>query len=95
MRCNVHCFAAALIVLGANLNAATFNFVTDPFAGSDALTTPGIQIVGGEPSISFSPALLSAVFSDAYELNVSRSCGFFSPYLSNSEATSETKSFTL
>jgi hypothetical protein len=56
MRCNVRYFAAALIVFGANLSAATFNFVTDPFAGSDALTTPGRQIVAGEPSISFSPA---------------------------------------
>jgi len=66
MRCNVHYFAAALIAFGANLNAATFNFVSDPFAGSDALTTPGRQIVAGEPSISFTPA--SDVF--AFSLNV-------------------------
>lgn len=37
-------------------HATVFTFNTDPFAGSTALTTPGRQIVGGEPSISFSIA---------------------------------------
>jgi len=55
MRCTAYYIAAAFIAFGATLNAATFNFVTDPFAGSDALTTPGRQIVAGEQFISFSP----------------------------------------
>ena len=37
----------------AGASAATFVFDSDPFAGSDALTTPGRQIVGAEPFISF------------------------------------------
>jgi len=45
-----------LLTLSAGANAATFTFDTDPFAGSTALTTPGRQIVGGEPFISFSIA---------------------------------------
>src|SRR5256885_4438793 len=52
---------AALLALSATANATVFNFATDPFAGSTALTTPGRQIVGGEPFINFSIA--SDVFS--------------------------------
>lgn len=48
------CVAAALMAFGTTARAATFSFVSDPFAGSDALTTPGRQIVGGEPFILFS-----------------------------------------
>lgn len=33
--------------------AATFSFLTDPFAGTNVLNTPGQQIVGGEVFISF------------------------------------------
>jgi hypothetical protein len=44
---------ACLFAFGGAANAATFTFNTDPFAGSTALTTPGRQVVGGEPSISF------------------------------------------
>jgi len=44
------------LALAATANAAVFRFDTDPFAGSDALTTPGRQIVGGEAFISFSIA---------------------------------------
>jgi hypothetical protein len=44
------------LVLSAGLNAATVSFLTDPFAGSDALTTPGRQVVGGEPTVNFSTA---------------------------------------
>ena len=40
---------------------ADFHFDTDPFEGSTALTTPGRQIVGGEPFITFDIA--SDVFS--------------------------------
>lgn len=56
MRILAFCVAALLSAFGAGANATVFNFQSDPFAGSTALTTPGRQIVGGEPSISFSPA---------------------------------------
>ena len=46
-------FAAAALTVAATANAATFTFLSDPFEGSDAPTTPGRQIVGGEPFISF------------------------------------------
>jgi hypothetical protein len=55
------CVAAALLAFGTTARAATFSFVSDPFAGTDALTTPGRQVVGGEPFISFS--ILSDVFA--------------------------------
>lgn len=45
------------LAMGSSAEAATFTFNTDPFAGSTALTTPGRQIVGGEPSITFNPAI--------------------------------------
>lgn len=48
-------FAVGLLVSGP-ANAAVFTFDTDPFAGSDALTTPGRQVVGGEPFITFNIA---------------------------------------
>jgi hypothetical protein len=48
--------AGVLLALSTTANAATFTFDTDPFAGSDALTTPGRQVVGGEPFIDFSIA---------------------------------------
>jgi hypothetical protein len=45
-----------LVTLSTTVNAATFRFDTDPFAGSTALTTPGRQIVGGETFITFNIA---------------------------------------
>lgn len=45
--------ALAALSLSTAVNATTISFVTDPFAGSDALTTPGRQIVGAETSVSF------------------------------------------
>jgi hypothetical protein len=47
---------ALLLSLSTAADAAIISFLTDPFAGSTALTTPGRQIVGGEPSVSFSIA---------------------------------------
>jgi PEP-CTERM motif len=44
---------ALILSLGATANATTIIFNSDPFAGSAALTTPGRQIVGGEPFITF------------------------------------------
>jgi hypothetical protein len=57
MRCAIRTFVVvALSAVAANAGAATFTFATDPFAGSTALTTPGRQVVGGEPFIVFDPA---------------------------------------
>src|SRR5262245_34075530 len=51
------CYIGALFVtLGPAVNAATFRFDTDPFAGSNALKTTGRQIVGGEAFINFNIA---------------------------------------
>jgi hypothetical protein len=53
MRCAIRTFVVvALSAVAANAGAATFTFATDPFAGSTALTTPGRQVVGGEPFTS-------------------------------------------
>ncbi len=45
----------------ATTDAAVFRFDTDPFEGSNALTTPGRQVVGGEDFINFDIA--SDIFS--------------------------------
>jgi len=58
-----HFVPLALLVFSATANAATFSFLTDPFAGSNALITPGRQVVGGEPSIVFS------IGSDTFEFD--------------------------
>jgi hypothetical protein len=54
----VSILSTVLILAGAVSigNATTFRFNTDPFEGSDALTTPGRQIVGGETFIDFNIA---------------------------------------
>jgi hypothetical protein len=49
--------AAAIAAVPAWSFAGVITLDTDPFAGSTALTTPGRQVVGGEPSISFDPAV--------------------------------------
>jgi hypothetical protein len=48
--------AILFLTFNTSANAATINFLSDPFAGSDALTTPGRQVVGGEPFIEFNIA---------------------------------------
>jgi hypothetical protein len=53
MRITRFCVAALLSFLVGSANATVFTFNTDPFAGSDALTTPGRQIVGDEAFITF------------------------------------------
>jgi hypothetical protein len=53
MRRFIPFLAALFLTFSANANAATISFLTDPFAGSTALTTPGRQVVGGEPFIEF------------------------------------------
>lgn len=47
---------AALLMMCTATNAGVFRFDTDPFFGTNALTTPGRQVVGGEGFISFDPA---------------------------------------
>jgi len=56
MRGSAFLAAAAAFLLAASANAATFTCSGDPFAGSTAPAMPGRQVVGGEPSITFSPA---------------------------------------
>lgn len=46
---------AAALALASPAGAATITFDDDPFAESTALTTPGRQVVGGEPSLVFDP----------------------------------------
>ena len=53
MRRSIIHVAAAVLMLNATANAASITFDTDPFAGSDALTTPGRQVVGGELFTAF------------------------------------------
>jgi hypothetical protein len=57
MRSSILSLGAAALMLGASLGAsaqATFTFSGDPFEGSTAPSTPGRQVVGGEPFITFS-----------------------------------------
>lgn len=59
----------ALFVLSTTAaSAAPVVFNTDPFAGSDALTTPGRQVVGGELFTSFDPALDQFVIGPGFNL---------------------------
>ena len=53
MRSAIPFLTAALLTVSTPAAAAVITFNTDPFAGSTALTTPGRQVVGGEPSITF------------------------------------------
>lgn len=61
--CTLFTIAALFLALGSTVRATVISFSTDPFAGSAALTTPGRQIVGGEPSINFNIATDVFVFS--------------------------------
>lgn len=56
--------AVLIFTTTVTANAAVIPFLTDPFAGSTALTTPGRQIVGGgvEPFVTFNPASDTFVF---------------------------------
>ena len=44
------------LTIASSASAATFTFATDPFAGTNVLTTPGRQVLGGEFFISFDTA---------------------------------------
>ena len=57
MRSSLLSLGAAALMLGASFGAsaqATFTFSGDPFEGNPAPSTPGRQVVGGEPFITFS-----------------------------------------
>jgi hypothetical protein len=45
--------AVVLMLTALPVHGATISFLTDPFAGSTALTTPGRQIVGNETFLDF------------------------------------------
>lgn len=69
-----HCVSIGLFGVCSMLNAATFTFNNDPFAGTPALTTPGRQIIGGESFINFNIgndvfALDSSVFGVGTEVH--------------------------
>jgi hypothetical protein len=70
IRFAVLAIVSLLSLSNATASAATITFFTDPFAGSTALTTPGRQVVGGEPSISFTPGV------DQFQFDL----GAFGPY---------------
>jgi hypothetical protein len=53
-RFTFYCIGLALVTLCSTAHASTFRFDTDPFAGTNVLTTPGRQVVGGENFINFS-----------------------------------------
>jgi hypothetical protein len=59
------CLALGSLAVGSQAQAASIRFLTDPFAGSTALETPGRQVVGGEPFGSFNTD--SDVFAFARE----------------------------
>lgn len=67
--------ARSLAVVGllagaGSASAAVVTITGDPFAGSTALTTPGRQVVGGEPFVTFNPAV------DRFAIDL----GSFAPY---------------
>jgi hypothetical protein len=57
MRISSFCVAATMLACSSAANATVFSFLSDPFAGTDALITPGRQIIQApavvEPSIDF------------------------------------------
>ena len=48
--------AVLFLTFNSSANAVNISFLADPFAGSTALTTPGLQVVGSEPFIEFNIA---------------------------------------
>jgi hypothetical protein len=50
----LYAFGVALLAFSSSASATTFQFDTDPFAGTNVLNTPGRQIVTGESFINFS-----------------------------------------
>ena len=55
----------ATLCASGGAQAAVINFDTNPLIGNPALTTPGRQVVGGEPSVAFDVANDVLVFDQA------------------------------
>lgn len=67
MSCTTRCLALAGALFAVSAMAATIRLNSDPFEGSTALTTPGRQVVGGEPLDSvFDPT------TDVFSINPER-----------------------
>ena len=62
MRHFIPLFALWFSTFNASANAATISLLTDPFADSTALTTPGLPVVGSEPFIAFNLATDALAF---------------------------------
>ena len=71
----------AFLTVASAAHATTFTFDNFPFLGSDALTTPGRQVVGGEASISFNTA--ADVFALGSFLDVGSTVDFFNGQFNN------------
>jgi hypothetical protein len=66
----------ACLIASPAANAAVINFDTNPLIGNPALTTPGRQVVGGEPSLTFDIATDVIVF-DSAQFGVTNPLSFF------------------
>ncbi|MEZ5398498.1 MAG: PEP-CTERM sorting domain-containing protein [Bryobacteraceae bacterium] len=73
---------AAILLCAASLPAAVFTFDSNPFAGSTALTTPGRQVVGGEPFIVFNIATDIFAFDPAV-FNIGNAIAFANDIAAN------------
>jgi hypothetical protein len=62
-RFTIYSIGTALLALCPAVHATTFTFNTDPFAGTNVLTTPGRQVVGNEQFVNFS------ITNDTYSLD--------------------------
>ena len=69
MRCSIVHVAIAVLMLNATANAGSISFATDPFAGSDALTTPGRQVVGNEVFTTFNITDVFTFDPDVFGIN--------------------------
>ena len=65
MRSPISTAICVLFALNSTASAATITFDEDPFLGSDALTTPGRQVVGDELFVEFDPVIDVFEFADA------------------------------
>jgi hypothetical protein len=65
-RINLALAFSFIFVVSSSSQAAVITFDSDPFAGSTALTTPGRQVVGGEPFVEVDPAVDVFAFDPAF-----------------------------
>ena len=69
-------FLLASLVASPAAHAAIIEFDTNPLIGNPALTTPGRQVVGGEPSLTFDIATDVLVF-DSAQFGLTNPLSFF------------------